>query len=91
MPIISVRDNENSRCKRSTKSNKNPNKDRKEQGGAEAIVTRSELTGFVVLLSFLQLICNASLILKSNVELALSITLKQRKLYQPKYVAVECR
>ena len=41
-------------------------------------------------LGFLQLICKASLIFKSNLELALSIILKQRELYESKYVAVEC-
>ena len=42
-------------------------------------------------LGFLQLICKASLIFKSNLELALSIILKQRKLYESKNVAEECR
>ena len=42
-------------------------------------------------LGFLQLICKTSLILKLNLELALSITLKQRELFKSKYVAVECR
>ena len=42
-------------------------------------------------LGFLQLICKASLIFKSNLELALSIILKQRELYESKNVAVECR
>ena len=42
-------------------------------------------------LGFLQLICKASLIFKSNLELALSIILKERELYQSKHVAVECR
>ena len=42
-------------------------------------------------LGFLQLICNASLIFKSNLELALSIILKQRELYVSKHVPVECR
>ena len=52
MPMISIRDNENSRSKRNAKSNKkNPNKDRKEQGGTEAIVKRSKLNDFVVHLS----------------------------------------
>ena len=40
---------------------------------------------------FLQLICKASLIFKSNLELALSIILKQRELYESKHVVVECR
>ena len=42
-------------------------------------------------LGFLQLICKASLIFKSNLELALSIILKQRELYESKHVAVEYR
>ena len=42
-------------------------------------------------LGFLQLICKASLICKSNLQLALSIILKQRELYESKHVAVECR
>ena len=42
-------------------------------------------------LGFLQLICKASLIFKSNLELALSIILKQRELFESKHVAVECR
>ena len=42
-------------------------------------------------LGFLQLICKASLIFKSNLELALSIILKQRELYESKHVSEECR
>ena len=42
-------------------------------------------------LGFLQLICKASLIFKSSLELTLSIILKQRQLYEPKHVPVECR
>ena len=42
-------------------------------------------------LGFLQLICKASLIFKWNLELALSIILKQRELYKLKHVGVECR
>ena len=42
-------------------------------------------------LGFLQLICKASVIFKSNLELALSIILKERELYEPKHVMVECR
>ena len=37
-------------------------------------------------LGFLQLICEASLIFKSNLGLALSIILKQRVLYESKHV-----
>ena len=42
-------------------------------------------------LGFLRLICKASLIFKSNLELALSIILKQRELYESKHVSKECR
>ena len=42
-------------------------------------------------LGFLQLICKASLIFKSNLELVLPILLKQRELYESKHVAVECK
>ena len=42
-------------------------------------------------LGFLQVVYKASLIFKSNLELALSIILKQRKLYESKHVAVDCR
>ena len=42
-------------------------------------------------LGFLQLRCKASLIFKSNLELALSIILKQRELYESKHVLEECR
>ena len=42
-------------------------------------------------LGLLQLISKASLNFNSNLELALSIILKQRKLYESKHVTVECR
>ena len=97
MPIITVKDNKNNRWKRSaktkTKQQKQQKKDRKEQGGTKAIVKGWELNDLVVhfKLGFLQLISKDSLIFKSNLELALSITLKQRELYESKHVAVECR
>ena len=40
---------------------------------------------------FIKLICRASLIFKSNLELALLIILKEKELYESKHVAVECR
>ena len=43
-----------------------------------------ELNYFVVRLSFIQLMCKASLIFQSNIELALSVILKERKLYDSK-------
>ena len=42
-------------------------------------------------LGFLQLMCKASLIFKSNLELVLSIILKQRESYASKHVSEECR
>ena len=35
--------------------------------------------------------CKASLIFKSNLELALSIILKERELYESKHAVVECK
>ena len=46
---------------------------------------------FAFKLNFLQLICKATLIFKSNLDVALSIILKQRELHESKHVAVECR
>ena len=46
---------------------------------------------FAFKLNFLQLICKATLIFKSNLDLALSIILKQRELHESKHVAVKCR
>ena len=42
-------------------------------------------------LGFLRLTCKASLIFKSNLELALLMISNQRELYESKHVAVECR
>ena len=42
-------------------------------------------------LGFLQLICKASLTFTSNLELALSIILKQREWFESKHVSEECR
>ena len=42
-------------------------------------------------LDLFQLISKASLIFKLNLELALSIILKQRELYESKHVSEECR
>ena len=42
-------------------------------------------------LGFLQLICKASLIFKSNLELTISILLKETESYESKHVVVACR
>ena len=75
------------KCKKQQKKNKQRQKGAM---GTEAIVKGWELSGFVVHLSFLQLICKASLIFKSNLEFALSVILKQRQLCQSKHVGMEC-
>ena len=54
-------------------------------------MVRAKLFCCALKLSFFQLICKASLNFKSNLELALSIILKQRELYDPKHVVEECR
>ena len=100
MPIITVKDkdNGNNRWKRNSqkKLNNQTNKDRKEQGNrsySESVRAKwfCCASKFKWLSGFLQLICKVSLIFKSNLELALSIILKQRELYESKHVAVECR
>ena len=42
-------------------------------------------------LGFVQLKSKASLVFKKNLELALSIIIKERELYESKHVVVECR
>ena len=69
---------------------KEKRKEKKETRGTEAIASEKWFC-WAFKLGFLQLICKAFLIFKSNLELALSIYLKERKLYEWKHVAVECR
>ena len=59
--------------------------------GTKAIVKGWEVSCFLVCLSFLQLICKASLIFKLNLKLSLSIILKERELYESMDFAMECR
>ena len=76
------------------KEKRKENKDRKEQKVGDRSCServRAKLFCCAFKLGFLQLICRASLIFKSNLELALSFILKQRELYESKHVAVECR
>ena len=42
-------------------------------------------------LGFIQIMYKASLIFKSNLELALSIILRERELYESKHAVVECK
>ena len=87
MLIISVRDHENNRWKRNAKKT---NKDRKKQGGgggekggnrSYSERVRAKLFCWAFKLGFLQLLSKASLIFKSNLELALSVILKEREFY----------
>ena len=71
---------------------KKKDKDRKEQGNRSYSKTvRAKWFCCAFKLGFSQLICKASLICKSNLELVLSIILKQREFYESKHVAEECR
>ena len=102
MPIISLRDNENNRRKRNTKAKKqikrktnkqtnNKKRNTEEEKGDRSYSETVKAKWFCCTfkLGFLQLLCKTSLIFKSNLELALSIILKQVELYQSTYVVVE--
>ena len=69
------------------------NKDRKKQrnGARYSESVRAKWFCYAFKLGFVQLICKASLIFKSNLELALSIILKERELHESKHVVVKCR
>ena len=80
--------------KKETQAQKQTNKQEKKQnkgGGSYSERVSDKWICWVFKLGFLQLICKASLIFKLNLELALSIILKERELYEPKRVVVECR
>ena len=62
--------------------NKDRNKQRSDASDRENVRTKWFCCAFK--LGFLQLICKASLIFKSNLELALSIILKERELHESK-------
>ena len=68
-------------------------KDRKKHrsGASYSKNVRAKWPCCAIKLGFIQLICKASLILKSNLELPLSIILKERELYESKHVVVDCR
>ena len=69
------------------------NIDKKTQKGGASYSESVRLKRFCCAfkLGLVQLMCKASLIFKSNLELALSIILKERKLYELKHAVVECR
>ena len=69
------------------------NKDRKTQrsGASYSENVRAEWFCCAFKEGLVQLICKAFLIFKSNLELVLSIILKERELYESKHIMVECR
>ena len=78
--------------KKGKKQNK-ANKDRKEQREYRSYSERVRAKWFscAFKFGFFQLIYKDSLIFKSNLELAWSVILKQRELYESKHVAMECK
>ena len=87
MPIISLRDNKKIDERETTKTNSNKkNTQRQKRRYTERVRTTWTCCAFK--LGFLQLKCKVSLIFKSNLELVLSIILKQKKLYGSNHVAV---
>ena len=80
------KNNNNNKTKTNKQEQKKGTKDRSYGGRV-----RAKLFCCAFKLGFPRLICRASLIFKSNVELPFSIILKQRELYGSKHVAVECR
>ena len=85
--IMKIIDNESNRWKRNAKKKKEPG----EGDGSYSERMRDKWFCGAFKLGFFQLICKASSLFKSNLELALSIILKERELYESKHVAVECR
>ena len=80
MPIISVRDNENDRWKRNAKKKQKKKTNTEKNKGDKSYSERVRAKWFCCAfkLGFLQLVCKASLIFTSNLELALSIISKER-------------
>ena len=87
MSIISFKGNKNNRWKGNTKTKTKQNKG----VGSYSERVRDKWFCWAFKLGFLRLICKDSLILKSNLELALSIILKERELYESTHVEMECR
>ena len=71
------------------KQQQQQHKDREKQGGRSySERVRAKRFCCVFKLGFLQLLFKASLIFKSNLELALSVILKERELYESEHVVV---
>ena len=77
------------KCKKQQKNKQRQKGARGTEAYSERVTAKSFFCAFKSFLQFSP--CKASLIFKSNLELALSIILKQRELYESKHVSVECR
>ena len=92
MEILDERERKKKKLQK-TKTKKTKNKDKKKQisnaNYSESV--RVKWFYYTFNLGFVQLICKAFLIFKSSLELALSIILKETRLYESKRIVVECR
>ena len=77
--------------RKKTTTNKQTKAEKNKGNGCHSERVRGKLFYYTFKLGVLQLICKSSLILKLNLELALSITFKERELFESKLVVVECR
>ena len=87
--ITKIMDEEETQKNKQTKKQTKTEKNKGDRSYSERVRAKWFCCAFK--LDFLQLICKASLMFKSNFELTLSIILKQRELHESKHVAVECR
>ena len=71
------------------KETKTEEKNKRDKSYSESVRTKWFCCAFK--LDFVRLICKASLIFMSNLELALSIILKETELHESKHVVVKCR
>ena len=88
MKIIHERGMQKNKTKQKSKQIKTE-KNKGDRSYSERV--RAKLLSCAFKLAFHQLICKDSWIFKSNLELVLSIILKQKELYESKHAAVECR
>ena len=89
MPIISIRDHESNIWKRSAEKKQKQERTRGDRSYSKRV--RAKWFCYLFILGFLQLLYKASLVFKSNLELALSVILKQRELYESKHVGLKYR
>ena len=87
--ITKIMDEEETQKNKQTKKQTKTEKNKGDRSYSERVRAKWFCCAFK--LDFLELICKASLMFKSNFELTLSIILKQRELHESKHVAVECR